>query len=38
MSPEVKLAGMVIAFVILLVGCVVIHIEAVRAFERGQNP
>ena len=38
MGPEVKLAGMVVAFLILFAGCVVIHIEAVRAFERGRNP
>lgn len=38
MGPEVMLAGMVIAFLILFVGCVSRHVEAVRAFERGETP
>lgn len=38
MSPEIKLAGMVVVFLILFVGCVCRHVEAVRAFERGETP
>ena len=36
MSPEAKLGMIIALFVVLFVGCLCRHVEAVRAFERGE--
>ena len=38
MSLPVAIGAAVILTLALFAGCVVIHIEAVRAFERGETP
>lgn len=38
MSAEAKLGVMIAVFLLLFAGCVCRHIEAVRAFERGELP
>jgi hypothetical protein len=38
MSLAVAIGAAVILSVALIAGCVVIHVEAVRAFERGETP